>query len=299
MVNRVTIDKLKEHLEFFNKMYDLVRLVDPVRKETLGYRGDRFRVEGGKCYAYWKKGEICDNCISIRSYNEDRSFMKMEHSKNNIMMVIAIPLENTERPIVLELMKDATDNMLIGTGNYNEGEMMIDVISSLNDMVVKDSLTSVYNRRFIDERLSVDIIRSIVAEVPLSVIFIDVDNLKKMNDTYGHTVGDIILKKVSKTIRKCIRSHDDWVARYGGDEFLICLNDTDEKAAHRVSKRIEENVKEIKIPELNEEMKITLSIGIHTMKDEKLTAEELVRYADNKMYESKKIEKDINSIKNY
>ncbi len=294
MINKVTIEKLEEHLEFFNKMYDLVRLVDPIRKETLGYRGDRFKVEGGKCYAYWKKGEICDNCISIRSHHEDRSFMKMEHSKNNIMMVIAIPLEDTERPIVLELMKDATDNMLIGTGNYSEGEMMIDVISSLNDMVVKDSLTSVYNRRFIDERLSVDIIRSIIAEVPLSVIFIDVDNLKVMNDTYGHTVGDFILKEVSKTIDECIRSHDDWVARYGGDEFLVCLNGTDEMTAYKISERIKENVKKIKIPELNEDIEITLSIGIHTMEDEKLTAEEIIRYADDKMYESKKYRKKHN-----
>ncbi len=214
--------------------------------------------------------------------------MKIEQGKDIIMMVTAIPIETTEKPVILELLKDATDSMMIGMGNYSEGKMMYDVVSSFNEMIVKDSLTAIYNRRFIEERLPVDIIKAVVDNTPLSVVFIDVDNLKEINDKYGHDIGDVVLREVSKTIDSCIRSHDDWVARYGGDEFLISLNNTNEEEASKICYRIRESVERVKVLALDKDMKITLSLGIYTMKDEKLTAEEIIKLADNKMYEEKK-----------
>ncbi|MGN9164219.1 GGDEF domain-containing protein [Tissierellaceae bacterium HCP3S3_D8] len=288
MVDRITLDSLRGHLEFFNKMYDAVRLVDPVKKQVTECKGCKFDDKSGSCYEYWKNAKICDNCISIRSYQEDKSFMKLEQGKDNIMMVTAIPLENMEKPTVLELLKDVTHSMMLGSGDYNEGKMMYDVISKLNDMIVKDALTSVYNRRFVDERLGVDIIKATIMDIPLSVVFMDVDNLKDINDIYGHAVGDDVLKEVGRVVRKCIRSHSDWVARYGGDEFLICLNDTDEKNAIMICNRIKKAIEQVQIPDLDNDIQISLSMGVYTMQDEELTPEEIIRYADEKMYESKR-----------
>lgn len=288
MVNRITLDKLRGHLKFFNKMYDAVRLVDPVKKQVIEYKGCNFNGKSGICYEYWKDARICDNCISIRSHREDKSFMKLEQGKDNIMMVTAIPLESMEKPIVLELLKDVTHSMMLGSGDYNEGKMMYDAISKLNDMIVKDALTSVYNRRFVDERLGVDIIKATIMDTPLSVVFMDVDNLKDINDIYGHSVGDIVLKEVGRVIRKCIRIHNDWVARYGGDEFLICLNDADEEDAIIICNRIKKVIEQVQIPNLDNDIQISLSMGVYTMQDEELTPEEIIRYADEKMYESKR-----------
>lgn len=287
MGEKISLANLEEHLTFFRKMYDVVRLVDPLKKRVLDYRCNGIKDKDNICYKYWKSKRICENCISVRSYQEDKSFTKIEKTRDNIMLVTAISIGTLERPIVLELLKDATDSMMIGLGDYEKSEMVYDIISRLNDMVTKDSLTTIYNRRFIDERLPVDIISSTIRGNPLSLIFIDVDNLKEINDNYGHNIGDITLKEVASAINGSIRG-DDWVGRYGGDEFVVCLKNADDKEAEDVCKRIKKTIEGISISTAKEDIRVSLSMGIYTMNDEKLTPEEIIKYADEKMYEDKK-----------
>lgn len=161
-------------------------------------------------------------------------------------MVTAVPIEDPKMPIVLELLKNASDTMLIGLDNYKDGKPVI--VSEMNDMVIKDQLTSLFNRRFIDDRLPVEIIRATIAKSPLSIIFFDVDDLKGINDTFGHSAGDLALNEVGRIISAGIRNDTDWAARYGGDEFLICLNKTDYDEAYQIAERIRRSVEEVIIP---------------------------------------------------
>lgn len=288
MSEQITLNRLKQELVFFNKMYDAVRLVDPVRKKVLEYCDRYMEKTNETCYDYWKNGGICDNCISVRAYHENKSYMKLEQNPDEIMLVTAIPIEAPGEAITLELLKNATDSMMIGTGDYNEGQMMRNVVYDINSMVIRDHMTSVYNRRFVDDRLPVDIVKATLAKQPLSVIFIDINNLKTINDTYGHAMGDIVLIQAAKVIASCIRTDMDWAARYGGDEFIVCLSNSSEDEAFHTAERIRANIASVEIPAHNETVKITASMGIQTMFRSPLTAEEMIHMADKKMYEEKR-----------
>lgn len=294
MNKEITLDKLEENLAFFNKMYDLVRIVDPISKKVLEWKGSFIDTTGEICHKYWENGKICDNCISVRAHNFNKSFMKLEQNLKSTMLVTAIPIEGADGPIVLELLKNATDSMLIGSGDYNEGHLISTVVSQLNDMVSKDSLTGLYNRRYIDDRLPVDIVKATINDSPLSVVFIDLDNLKLINDQYGHASGDLVLKEIGILMNEHIRNDNDWSARYGGDEFIICLNNTSNEKAHKVVSRIQESIENL-IVTINQNISlcISASMGIHTMYKSKLTAEELINLADKKMYQSKNMCKTI------
>ncbi|MDF2800759.1 MAG: hypothetical protein K0S61_662 [Anaerocolumna sp.] len=286
MSDIITYDELENKLAFFNKMYDIVRLVDPVNKKILEYRSTSSVKNNEFCYAYWSNNKICDNCISIRAHLENKCYQKLEQSSDAIMMVTAFPVENSDKPIVLELLKNATETMMIGTGTYSEGRLLYNFVSELNDLAIKDDLTGIYNRRFVNERLPADIVRATLKKMPLSIAFLDIDNFKEVNDTYGHILGDEVIAKVSNILMNCIGSDSDWVARYGGDEFIICFNDTTGIEAHRIAETIRRRISELKVSP-KENISITVSLGVYTMEDSALTAEELISLADKRMYEAK------------
>ncbi len=286
MSDSIMLDKLENNLAFFSKMYDAVRLVDPVDKKVIEYRGGCRGESDEVCHAYWSGGEICDNCISVRAYLGDKCFLKLEQSPDAIMMVTALPVEGADKPTVLELIKNTTETMMIGDGTYTDGRMLHNLVSDLNDLAIKDELTGIYNRRYVDERLPADIAKAILETLPLSIVFLDIDNFKEINDTYGHVLGDKALKDVTKAILHCIRTDTDWVARYGGDEFLICLYNTPDDKAYRITERIRSKISGLVISQ-DEKINITASLGVSTMKNSPLTAGELISLADSRMYEAK------------
>ncbi len=291
MPEQISLGKLEQNLAFFNKMYDSVRIVDPVEKRVLEYRDQSIGKTSEICYDYWKNGNICDNCISVRAYHDNISYMKLEQNPDVIMLVTAFPVDAAEAPVILELLKNATDSMMIGTGDYNSGQAIRNVVSDINNMVVKDHLTDVYNRRFVDDRLPVDVIRATITQQPLSVIFIDIDNMKHINDKYGHAAGDLALKHTAAAMLNCVRAGTDWVARYGGDEFVIFLNNIGDDEARHIAERLQSGIEAIEIPMQNGSVTITASLGVQTML-EPVTAEEMIRMADEKMYEAKRSAKN-------
>ncbi len=290
-MKRVTLDSLEKYLGFFHTMYDVVRLVDPVEKCVLESRQNRLSAADDVCHAYWGDGGICENCISVRAHQGAKCFMKLERSDEAVMLVTAMPVEQSDRPVVIELLRNATDTMLVGSGIYGEGLLMQEQIREINRSIVSDDLTGVYNRRFVDERLPADIVRMLLEKKPLSVIFLDIDNLKAVNDTFGHPRGDQMIRAVADAVSKNIRDGVDWVARLGGDEFLICLPDTPARGAHRVAERIREAIRPLSAcPEGR--IAASVSMGIYTSTDQLLNANELIRLADERMYRAKQLGKD-------
>lgn len=284
----ITLDSLQDNLQFFYKMYDMVRLVDPVQKRVMEFRNHGIGKTCKSCYAYWGNGHICDNCISVRAYYEQRSFMKLEQGPNTVMLVMALPIESSEQPVVLEFLKNATDTMIIGPGDYQKNQALYTAVQNINNLMIRDELTSLYNRRFLDDRLPAEIVNAKVRHLPLSVIFIDIDNMKTINDTFGHTAGDQLLRHTAKILKKSLSSGEDWIARYGGDEFLICLHHSDTDSALCVSKRISRNLEQTKFSIRDSQIHAQVSQGVVTMPETGLTANEIIELADQKMYEVKK-----------
>ena len=148
-----------------------------------------------------------------------------------------------------------------------------------------DSLTNVFNRSFLRELLEGEIARAERNKRPLGVIMCDLDNFKQVNDRYGHLMGDYVLAQMAGILKSCVRG-SDFVVRYGGDEFLVILSETDEPGAHIVKGRIEQKVAEWDSSNRIGDTPVSASLGLvlHTPGQ---TAEQLVAEADARMYASK------------
>jgi diguanylate cyclase (GGDEF)-like protein len=128
----------------------------------------------------------------------------------------------------------------------------------------QDGLTDAYNRRYFDERLKREIDRSQRNKTDLVCLFIDIDFFKKINDNYGHQVGDIVLVKLVELMRDQVRS-SDIVARYGGEEFAIILPETGIQVAHEVAERIRREAENQKLTVDDKTVSITVSIGLASL----------------------------------
>jgi diguanylate cyclase (GGDEF)-like protein len=146
-----------------------------------------------------------------------------------------------------------------------------------------DSLTGVYNTNFFIELFSREIEKSRRTNKPITIAYIDLDNFKQVNDTYGHLAGDNLLKKVAQIIKNTIRPFDIF-ARIGGDEFVLVLPETDFNNSEVVIERIRKNLEE---EMLKNNYAITLSIGVITYTKFINTIEEMIQRADTLMYEVK------------
>lgn len=288
MSEEITLDFLKEKLNFFRQMYDEVRLVDPVKKRVLERSDECAKETDPVCHAYWQNGRVCDNCISIRAYHNRKSFIKLECTPHKIMLVTALPVYSGKQPVVLELLKDTTETMLVGSGDYERGKSLHAAVRDLNRMVIVDGLTSVYNRRFLDDRLPADISAALLGRRPLSVIFIDINNMKRINDTFGHAAGDQVIQQSAGIISAGIRQGLDWVARYGGDEFFVCLNAAGAGEADRVARRIRDGFARENFLVGQKRIRISASQGVVTMPEQGCTAEQIIRLSDRRMYGEKR-----------
>ncbi|MCC6740742.1 MAG: sensor domain-containing diguanylate cyclase [Planctomycetia bacterium] len=163
--------------------------------------------------------------------------------------------------------------------------------AELYTRAVTDPLTALYNRSYFQRRLDEELDRARRYSRRLSLLLVDVDHFKQINDTYGHQVGDRVLIRVAQLMRASIRSADV-PARYGGDEFALILPETDGEAtgsAGVVAERLRKAVANDDFGPLGLPQKISLSIGLTTLKPEKpATAFELLERADRALYEAKR-----------
>ncbi len=191
--------------------------------------------------------------------------------------------------VVVELLKDVTKNMLVV--KREEGEVEVDVhsiINNTNSLLLKDHLTGVFNRRYIDERLQVDIINNSINKGTLSLIMADIDFFRTVNDTFGHLAGDYILKGIATILESCIRSGKDWVARYGGEEFLICLPITNIDIATKIAERMREKIQDKVFEYEGQKIKLTTSFGVYSIAyDNDSSLESLISFADKNLYKAK------------
>lgn len=157
-----------------------------------------------------------------------------------------------------------------------------------------DFLTHLYNRRYIDLRLPNDLQRCFEQEQPLSILFIDIDYFKKINDHNGHVAGDCVLHGIAVLLQKLVPAKSGWVARYGGDEFLICLPGWESDSAKQIACRIRDSIRGHVFRTTYGEIAITCSIGVETVSSDHApkNVAELVNLADKKLYQAKNAGRD-------
>lgn len=189
--------------------------------------------------------------------------------------------------------------MLLGGGVfvYLVGQLALKTMSDIRKIAIlqyesiTDSLTGLKNRRYFDQRLHEEIAHSRRYRLPLSLLLIDVDHFKVVNDTYGHQIGDEVLKNLSKVILEMVRD-SDIVARYGGEEIAIITPNTEKAEAILLAERLRNIVQKSTLASIDatqEVVQITISIGVSTLNLVVMDKDALVEEADKALYEAKKL----------
>ncbi len=163
----------------------------------------------------------------------------------------------------------------------------IRLYKELEDMAITDGLTHLHTRRYLTERFQEEFGRARLKGLALSLLMIDVDLFKHVNDQYGHLAGDQVLREVGRFISQHTREIDI-TGRYGGEEFCIILPDTDKAGALVVAERIRAAVQSGRIKAYDTEIAVTVSIGVATFMEDAHQMEELLDKADWALYRAKK-----------
>lgn len=192
-----------------------------------------------------------------------------------------------ETPLALrdgDKIRFGTD-VIVRFGTQDELERQF--LDHLYKAATRDPLTGLANRRLFIERLESEIAWHERHDFPLSVLFIDIDHFKKINDTFGHVWGDRVLEGIAELLREAMRAEDE-VCRYGGEEFAVLMRHTNAHHAHKIAERLRQNIAETSFVLDGRSTRVTISVGVTTREGEDMgRPEDFLREADMYMYLAK------------
>lgn len=282
------LSRIVSVLSMIKGLYDFIRIVDPVNKKVILCKGSNMVYLKDSCHNFWNKGTACENCVSARAYNLDETYIKLEYNKDNMFLVTASPVDIDGKRYIIEIIKDITSTGIISDLEKRSVSEINYEIRKMNESIVRDALTNIYNKRYIKEKLPVEICSCIANNKPLSIIITDIDLFKNVNDAYGHQAGDFVLKEYVKLLSDATRRSQDWIARYGGEEFLIVLKNTKADLAYSIAERIRKKLENKEFIYKESVIKITASFGVSSLSDEITNADELINEADKNLYRAKR-----------
>ncbi len=219
-----------------------------------------------------------ENLEDILSETHCRSFMLVPLSKMNhfgVLLVMSSRNEATEAEL---------DFLKLFAQQIELAITIADLFQMVREQAVTDPLTTLYNRRYFDESIEKEFTRANRQKQPFSIIGIDLDHLKQINDKYGHVYGDLAIKQISSVLKQNARSIDV-PARIGGEEFNVLLPGIDSKGAMIAAERIRKAIEATPIETVGT---ITASLGVATFLEHANNVEELMELADQAMYHSKR-----------
>lgn len=313
-------EKMQKGLEFHNAMKNIAKIIEsqyelnyiiPIIGEILdtfiaNHLIYIFLKENGKFHLAWPASCLDEKIPeTLAKLSTSEKVMLSDDRRtgyfplvNENTLIGCIVTKSTEKPLIQEEIDYLTQLAAQTATTITRANIYAEILKH----ATLDALTGFYNRRQLDERIKQEISSARRKHTSLCAIMIDIDFFKKVNDTYGHSTGDFILKTVSKIIRSRLREYDI-AARYGGEEFAILLPFTDETEAAMVAERLRKAVenKVIDIEKVNTKndtktIKITISLGIYQFKSADKT-QDLLMNADKALYEAK--ESGRNMVKIY
>lgn len=229
----------------------------------------------------------------IKNYSQDPLFQVFRTNE-----LVIMPLKAKEKINGLIIADNLFTQKAITTEDLKIFEMLANQAgyaienSQLYEMVMQkshmDSLTNLWNHGFFQNQLSNELKKSTETQLPTSLIILDIDDFKKLNDTYGHQHGDTILKEIATILQDSSRGID-YVCRYGGEEFSIILTQTNKEQAYSIAERIRQNVEKHVFSRFSlfTRPSVTVSVGLATFPDDANKKEDLIKEADRAMYKAK------------
>jgi diguanylate cyclase (GGDEF)-like protein len=198
-------------------------------------------------------------------------------------LVCAHPQEKRFRKEHVEIARDITRVMQLGLSH-------VERLESLTKKAATDGLTGLSNRKAFLERLAVDLSR-LDGRHPCGVVMLDIDHFKRVNDTYGHPFGDVVLRGVASVLGKGVRKGDA-AGRYGGEEFVLYLHMADTERAREGAERFRRRIRQIRFAHEGKEIAVTASFGVACAPHHGIGVEELLKHADEALYLSKQRGRD-------
>lgn len=242
-----------------------------------------------KFLAVMDEKEICENMEFVFGRKDGRQFAGMISARiitiNNVPHIVSTIRDITER-------KQAEEERKLAEQKIQQLVQQLEIeknIAQLNS--ITDSLTGLANRRYFDDALKTEFYRLKRTRSKLSLLMLDIDYFKNYNDSYGHLAGDDCLIQIGNMFKTIIRQLPDIAVRYGGEEFIVILPETNEYGAKALAERIRKSVENLAIPHSASDISeyITASIGVVTVDTTDFaTPEQVVTLADEALYRAKK-----------
>jgi diguanylate cyclase (GGDEF)-like protein len=204
-------------------------------------------------------------------------------------------VDNDSRPSGLLSIESASPNQFQSdfekilftlVGNASVAITRARLYHRMEQLAITDGLTQLHNHKHFQEQLAKELERTKRYKRPVSLLMMDIDHFKSFNDTYGHPVGDLVLKQIAQCIRQAIRVNDI-AARYGGEEFTVIMPDSAEEGAFVTAERIRRRVEQKIILSGVSQLRVTLSVGCASFPAQASGQQELIDNADKALYYSK------------
>jgi len=263
----LSLFELKSKEEFANNFHQLYPVFQPDGRMSMEKMREKLKqlMSSGRVYFEWMSKTITDK---------------------------EIPSEITGVKVNL----DSDDMAIVYVRDLREIKNAVKMVEHLNHLAFTDPLTGAYNRRFFNESAEKAMNRCLEENSNLSFIMLDIDDFKKVNDTYGHIVGDEVLKILVSRIQNVLK-RDTVLARYGGEEFVVMLPDIGHESAIKTAWRIQERVASSDFVIDDRQLRITVSLGVASRNDNMSDITELIKHADQALYAAKTSGK--NTVKAY
>lgn len=299
------ITLMHELTSSINQLDNLAQAANEIKRAFphifVGYSGSILFVESSssalKPFASWGRNSAYTSRVLMTDawHKSHRTKQLMNHfySVRNRSLIIAL-MNGSEQYGALHLKHDRNrickediEHIIKYVSQLNIALINLQLKTDLKEKVIRDPLTNLYNRRFLTEALEKSLSGAIRYKSTLAILMIDLDYFKRLNDNYGHDVGDLVLKMVADVFKHNLRL-SDVACRYGGEEFCIICPDTNLREAYLLAEKLRELIEDLVICHQQQQIDtLTTSIGIAMYPRNGVTGTKLLHLADQALYQAK------------
>lgn len=226
--------------------------------------------------------------------------------EQEISSIICLPITNMEERLGTVVVAKNRYNIFMDSREFYEniasqigiGISNARLYAKMQDMAIRDGLTKIYNRRYLTEVIGQYLTEAIKRKIPLSLALFDIDKFKMINDTYGHSCGDEVIRHVAALLNQGALEHGGIAGRYGGEEFVIAFLDKDKDETYEIIKEIHNQIRSKEVAFEGKQISVRASVGLASYPSTCFNPSELLTRADWAMYHSKKNGRDQITIDN-
>lgn len=260
------VKKCKAELELlcdFTEIYDSFRLINQATCEVYSLvNGKAVLTAGGHCYHTWNRDAPCANCVSRRACRDNAQRMKLEYMGGRVLMVIAKPVVIEGEQFALELVTDVTGSMVVQDEFHLDHEQIEigDLIEKVNQLSVSDVFTGLYNNAYMKNKIG-ELAYSPQRQ-PFSILILDIDRFKQVNDHYGHLAGDAVIQTIAAMLKRDSVRPGYSVGRMGGDEYCVVLENCGRGEAERYAQQAAREISTQPYEGQGEHFTVEVTIGV-------------------------------------